>query len=147
MRIHRHLPKLAALGAMLVLAACSSDAVTTAVDIQDDIAMPAMPSIVAQQAIVAQEIETPSIAAHGTFANAAYPSNAVSYSFTVNPIVDGAFIFGVHMVSFPKYTICDPATSGYGPSIWLNSCTKLTTPITITATTWKDAAGRTQIDF
>jgi hypothetical protein len=147
MRILKHLPKLATLGALLVLTACSSDAVTSAPAVSDDLAMPALPSVVAQQAIVAEEVDTPMFTGHGTMAAVSYPSNAVTYQFTVNPTADASFTFGVHMVSFPRYTICDPSTSGYGANTWLNSCTKLTTPITMTATTWTDASGRPQIDF
>jgi hypothetical protein len=146
MRILKHLPKLATLGALLVLTACSSDMTTAAPAQRDDVAMPAMPSVIAAQAIVAEEVDVPMVSGHGTFAAAA-PSNAVTYQFVYNPTTDATYIMGAQMVSFPRYTICDPAVSGYGPSTWLNSCTKLTSPITITATTWTDSKGRPQIDF
>lgn len=146
MRIHKHLPKFAALGAMLVLAACSADTRTTAPVVVDELAAPALPNVAASSAIVAEQAERPTSSAHGTFAMA-YPSNAVTYQFVHLPTISATYIVGTHMVNFPAYTICDPAVSGYGPSTWLNSCPKLTTPIMITATVWTDAAGRAQIDF
>ncbi len=146
MRTLKHLPKLAALGAMLVLVACSSDVAPSAPAATDEVAAALMPSEVAVNAVKAEQVDVPMPSAHGVFANA-YPSNAISYQFTYNPTTDATFILGTHMVSFPRFTICDPAVSGYGPSTWLNSCPKLQSPITITATTWIDIFGRAQIDF
>jgi hypothetical protein len=112
------------------------------------VAAPAMPSVVQREATVAQQVELPESArnGHSTLA-AVYPSNAITYQFTVTPTANQSFVLGTHMVSFPAYTICDPANSGYGSSTWMNSCAKLATPITITATTWTDSNGRAQIDF
>ena len=146
MRIHKHLPKLAALGAMLVLAACSADTGTTAPIAADELPAPAMPNVAASNAVVAERSEAPTSSAHGTYA-IAYPSNAITYQFVHNPTASATYIVGTHMVHFPAYTICDPAVSGYGASTWLNSCPKLTSPIVITATTWIDLFGRAQIDF
>ncbi|MBK8247796.1 MAG: hypothetical protein IPK85_10420 [Gemmatimonadetes bacterium] len=146
MRILKHLPKLATLGALLVLTACSSDMASAPAQ-SDDVAMPALPNVAAQQAIVAEQVEAPTVGPHGTMASVAYPSNAVTYQFTYNPTTDATYVMGLQMVAFPRYTICDPAVSGYGPNTWLNSCPKLTSPITITATVWTDAQGRPQIDF
>lgn len=146
MRIHKHLPKLAALGAMLVLAACSAESGTTAPVAADELAAPALPSVAATSAIVAEQAERPTTSAHGTFA-LGLPSTAVTYQFVHNPTSSATYIVGTHMVHFPAYTICDPEVSGYGASTWLTSCPKLTSPIVITATTWIDLLGRAQIDF
>jgi hypothetical protein len=145
-RLLKTLPKLASLGALIILAACSDSVVTAVPPMADVLAAPALPKVVASQALVAQQVEAQSASNHGTLA-AAYPSNAVTYSFSVNPIEAQSFVIGAHMVRFPRYTICDPSASSYGPSYWLTSCQKLTTPITITATTWTDSQGRPQIDF
>lgn len=145
-RLLKHLPKLATLGALIVLAACSDSAPTAAPVADDLIAAPAMPNIVASQALVAEAVETPVASNHGTLASA-YPSNAVTYEFWYNPTTDASFILGVQMVSFPRYTICDPEVTPYGPNYWQSSCQKLTSTIRIRATTWTDAAGRPQIDF
>jgi hypothetical protein len=127
------------------LAACSvGDQV--APPSQTELAAPEMPSVVAKTAIVAEQIDAPSVSEHGTLASA-YPSNAVTYQFTYDPTQTSSYVLGLHMVSFPKNTICDPSVSGYGANMWLSSCTKLTSPIVITATEWTNAQGHPQIDF
>ena len=150
----KRIPKWSTLvGAIAAIAtACTSDhVVSPAVQTGDGVAdlAPAMaPSVARQQAIVAQQIGAamPVDLHHTTMAYGS-TSNPQTYQFTVDPTAYATYIVGSHMVSFPAYTICDPATSGYGAGTWLNSCSKLTTAITITATTWTDANGRPQIDF
>ena len=146
-RIMKRLPKLASVAVLVVAAACTdrTSSLAPAAD-EGQLAPPPMPSVVAREAIVAEVVDAPMATGHGTFA-AVYPSNAVTYQVNYDPTENASFIFGVHMVTFPKYTICNPATSGYGTSVWLNNCTKLTSSITITATTWTDSQGRPQIDF
>ncbi|MEO6446717.1 MAG: hypothetical protein ABIZ91_13240 [Gemmatimonadaceae bacterium] len=108
----------------------------------------AAPSLVAATAIAATPV-SPDVAAGIRHTSMALPTPVVSITcqFTVNPGQSQSFIVCTHMVAFPANTICDPATSGYGSSYWLQGCTKLTTPIVITATTWIDSLGRAQIDF
>lgn len=148
----KRLPKLAGLAAALLLAACSAGQDATAPiatpNATSAVQAPAMPSVVASGATRAAQVERPANGdlRHSTM-SVVYPSNAVTYQFTVTPTQSMSFIVGMHMVSFPAYTICDPATSGYGASTWLTSCTKLTQPIVITAITWVDVFGRAQIDF
>ncbi|MBK6489938.1 MAG: hypothetical protein IPF98_24465 [Gemmatimonadetes bacterium] len=150
--ITRRLPKFATLAVIALTAACSSDRVASPIASQLDPAMnvlaPALPGVVQQQAAVAQPSSAPAATSgkHWSFLSTA-PSNAQSYSFTVNPTQTQSFIVGTHLVSFPANTICNPANSSYGVGTWLNTCSKLTTNITITATTWTDANGRAQIDF
>ncbi len=150
--ITKRIPKLAGLALLALSAACSTDRVTNAVtptaDASVAVAAPALPSEVMKSAIVAPQVDAPLAGDDRFHTNAmVYPSNAVTYQFVVNPTQSQAFIMGMHMVSFPAYTICDPAASGYGPNFWLSSCPKLTTPIVITATSWTDEQGRAQIDF
>lgn len=148
----KRLPKLAGLAVALLLAACSADREVTAPSAAPSAAAvieaPAMPSVVASGAARAVQVERPvsSDLRHSTMSSE-YPSNAITYQFTVTPSQPSSHIVGTHMVSFPAYTICDPDVSGYGPSTWLTSCPKLTETIVITATTWIDALGRAQIDF
>ncbi len=148
----KRIPKLAGLALIVLAAACSSDSVSSpsasAKDVAMNVVAPAMPNEVLHQATPAKEVElsTSIRNGHSTMA-AVYPSNAVTYQFTVNPTMSQSFVLGTHLVSFPASTICDPASSGYGSGTWLNSCPKLTAPITITATTWIDLNGRAQIDF
>ncbi|HEX4934671.1 MAG TPA: hypothetical protein VFV33_15885 [Gemmatimonadaceae bacterium] len=147
--ITKRLPKLAGLAFAAVLAACSLDSGTSPVAARQDPALAVMapdaPSVVKAQAVAAPEVERPTSLGHSSFL--AVAGTTTSYAFTVNPTVSQSFTFGVHMVKFPAYTICNPSTSGYGAGTWLSSCTKLTSPISMVATTWTDAQGRARIDF
>src|SRR5437868_4642731 len=72
-------------------------------------------------------------------------------SFTV-PQTGGAawaLVAGQHRLIFGDGvgSICDPATSSYGPTEWDKPCTPATRPITITAKVWRTALGRVQVDF
>lgn len=73
-------------------------------------------------------------------------STVQTTSFVVDPTVSQTYKFGNHAVRFPAYSICDPATSGYGESLWDSPCTPLATPITITAT-WTNKHGHAFVDF
>jgi hypothetical protein len=147
--ITKHIPKLAGLAFVAFLAACSADNGTSPVAATQDPAMSVAaaeaPSIVRAQATAAPEVERPAALGHSTFLTTA--GTTTSYQFTVDPTKSQSFTFGAHMVKFPAYTICNPSTSGYGASTWLNSCSKLTAPLTMIATTWTDAQGRARIDF
>jgi len=151
--ITKRIPKLAGLAFVAVMAACSADDSTSPVAAKQDPAMnvaaPEAPSVVLKGAVAAQEVAAPSgpIDPRHTTMAAVYPSNATTYQFTIDPRYSWQVIFGTHIVTFPSYTICDPAQSSYGPGTWYNNCPKLTTPITITATLWTDSEGRPQIDF
>ena len=54
---------------------------------------------------------------------------------------------GGHVIKFDRDAICDPITSGYGPSLWDAPCTPVRWPITITAVASVDQYGRTRVDF
>ena len=61
---------------------------------------------------------------------------ATGFQFTVDPTKHETFVYmGEHKIVFPAYSICDPATSSYGPTEWDKPCQPLTTPITIAADT------------
>ncbi len=143
----KRLPKLAKFAVIITIAACADQA-PMAPAASPEIAAPALPTLVAQQAIVAEESNAPVPVdpRHATSAMT-YPAGAVTYQVTFSATTNTTVTFGSHMVNFPMYTICNPAVSSYGPSTWQSSCTKLTGNITITATTWKDSQGRPQIDF
>ena len=51
-------------------------------------------------------------------------------------------IVGTHKLDIPPGAICDPATSGYGPSLWDAPCAPAAAGVDFTAKTWDDAAGR-----
>jgi hypothetical protein len=52
-----------------------------------------------------------------------------------------------HKVHFDANSVCDPRTSGYGPGTWDLPCTPVTTPITFTVTSSRNAEGRVRVTF
>ena len=52
-----------------------------------------------------------------------------------------------HELKMDSASVCDPATSGYGPGMWDRPCAPATSPITFTVTSWRDADGRPQVTF
>lgn len=66
--------------------------------------------------------------------------------FVVDPTVATTIKAGDHQVYFPANSICDPATSDYGESMWDQPCQPLTQPITIHAS-WSSKYGHAFIDF
>lgn len=147
--ITKRIPKLAGLALVALVAACSAgdgiSPVPATPNESHSIAAPDAPSTVRHEAIAAPEVERPATVGHSTFLAPA--GVQTSYQFTVDPTKSQSFTFGMHMVKFPAYTICNPSTSGYGAGTWQNNCSKLSVPITMVATTWIDAQGRARIDF
>lgn len=68
-----------------------------------------------------------------------------SAEFTVTPS-GGYFQMGSHGIVFPRNSICDPATSSYGPAFWDDDCRVLRAPIRIRAQL-RQQDGREWIDF
>ena len=71
--------------------------------------------------------------------------DSLSADFTVTP-TGGLFKLGKHAIFFPENSICNPATSSYGPEHWDEACEPLADNIQIHAEIRK-ADGRTWIDF
>ncbi len=71
-----------------------------------------------------------------------------STSFTVTSAGGTFQVGGLYALQFPANSICDPATSTYGPGTWNDACTTLADgqSVTITATYGFTASGFT-IDF
>ena len=68
--------------------------------------------------------------------------------FTVDPSRRTAHLVGgVHWIVFEARTICDPATSTYGPGEWNRPCRALAAPIQITARSYRDPQGTPRVDF
>jgi hypothetical protein len=65
--------------------------------------------------------------------------------FTVNP-AGGVYFVGNHALVFPARSICNPATSSYGPGEWDAPCTPLNRPLTITARV-STVSGVRAVDF
>ena len=68
-----------------------------------------------------------------------------SADFTVTPS-GGVFSLGPHAIYFPANSICDPATSSYGPTEWDAPCEVLTAPIRFHAEI-RVVDGRSYVDF
>ena len=117
MRQLRHI--LVALAATAGLAACSGDATTSPAD--------ATP--------------TPSFK---VVVNHMAP-DSTSADFTVTQS-GGTFQIGPHAIYFPPNSICDPATSGYGVSLWDTPCSTLNRPVRIHAEV-RNVGGLAFVDF
>jgi hypothetical protein len=132
--------------ALVVLAACSTDRVQAPSVTEPTILQPAAPGVVASGPAEAATVVATGELPNGVQADVV-GTNITYYSFWVDGDHDKTVLLGTHMVVFPAYTICDPNSSNYGPSYWLQACAKLTTRIQINATTWTDPNGRPQVDF
>jgi hypothetical protein len=65
--------------------------------------------------------------------------------FTVSPW-GGVYRVGNHAVVFPAHSVCDPATSSYGPDTWDSPCAASQQGIRVHAEV-RNQDGRTWIDF
>ena len=69
-------------------------------------------------------------------------------SVVVTPWASQSYaVGGGHNVYFQAGSICDPLVSSYGPGTWDAPCTPLSRSITVTASSWRDAAGNPYVDF
>ena len=80
-----------------------------------------------------------------TFDISADIGGSSSVDFVVGPD-GGTFAIGGNAVFFPAQSICDPATSSYGPGKWDAACSKLKSNIQIHAEL-RSLDGRTWVDF
>jgi hypothetical protein len=67
-------------------------------------------------------------------------------TLVIDPRVARSYAFGDHSIYFPAYSICDPATSGYGPPLWDAPCQPQTTTITVTVK-WSSKGGHAYARF
>ena len=72
-------------------------------------------------------------------------ADSTSVDFVVGPS-GGVFFTGNHAVVFPSQSICDPATSSYGPGTWDQPCSPLQSPLTVHAEV-RRVNGVTSVDF
>jgi hypothetical protein len=54
-----------------------------------------------------------------------------SLTLTIDPNVSRSYAFGENWIYFPARSICDPATSGYGSTLWDSPCTPVNQPIKV----------------
>lgn len=65
---------------------------------------------------------------------------------TLYPQYDNVYVSAEgHRIVIPAYSICNPATSGYGPSLWDAPCSPATTPIAFTITTSVNEKGLSRV--
>ena len=50
-------------------------------------------------------------------------------------------------ITFPAHSVCDVATTSYGPGEWDNACAPQQTNVNITVRAWVDSAGHPRLDF
>lgn len=68
-------------------------------------------------------------------------------TLTVNPRGSNTYVIGVHKLFIPANTVCDPATSSYGPGTWDDPCTLAADKFTVMATSWTDSLGHPYLAF
>jgi hypothetical protein len=71
--------------------------------------------------------------------------DSTSVDFYVGPN-GGIFYTGDHAVVFPAGSVCDPATSSYGPGTWDDPCTPLAATIKVHAEV-RRSGDKTAVDF
>lgn len=124
--MRRYVPVLVA-GSALIAAACS-----------EPIAAPRSPAAASWVPVVSANVVAEK-------ANMWAIEQAGTFVFTITPTAGEAKI-GVYTLTFGDNSVCDPSTSGYGPSEWKKDCDTLGESITITAKFWVEN-GRTYADF
>jgi hypothetical protein len=70
-----------------------------------------------------------------------------SVTLTISPTTSATFQINAHKVRIVAGSVCDPATSGYGPTLWDAPCTPAKSTVTVTAKSWTDANGRPRVSF
>lgn len=68
------------------------------------------------------------------------PSEDNTATLTIDPNASRTYAFGQNWIYFPAHSICDPATSGYGMTLWDTPCTASNQPIQVTVH-WSSKGG------
>jgi len=131
------LARVLALAVVVVSAACS-DSVTAPSAVASKVAPTASPAVLALD-FVAVDLQfgwLPKPTVTKTTSG-----DTLVQKFKVDPKLGALISFGSdHKVVIYPWTICDPSTSGYGPSYWLQWCTQAQSPINFTFKSWKNSA-------
>ena len=125
-RSNRSLKRLTLFSAVALLAACSA---------ADQAVAPAVRHAARPAGAPSLDVITNSVA-----------PDSLSADFTVTPS-GGTFVLGNNAVYFPANSICDPATSSYGPGHWDEPCTPLDHAIDFHAEVRRNDAGQSWVDF
>lgn len=73
-------------------------------------------------------------------------NNATTVSFAIMPSGGTYSLGGQHWIRVPANAVCDPLTSGYGPTLWDTPCTTVDHPVYVTATVTV-SQGRPEVRF
>jgi hypothetical protein len=68
-------------------------------------------------------------------------------TFSYGPNTSVTVRVGAHKIVLPTNAVCDPSTSGYGPTTWDKPCAALSKSITFQVKAWTDAAGHPRVRF
>ncbi len=75
-------------------------------------------------------------------------SDTLRFSFVIDPSQNMWYYLGAgNSISFPAHSLCNPASSTYGPGQWDAPCSPATAPVTISAAAWIDKTGHPRVDF
>src|SRR5690242_16653932 len=78
---------------------------------------------------------------------AALTHDTTYFSFTIdNSVSSSVYIGAGNSVRFPAGSVCDPSSS-YGSTEWDNACTPASSPVSVSAKAWLDAANHPRVDF
>ncbi|MEO5567787.1 MAG: hypothetical protein ABIR92_04815 [Gemmatimonadaceae bacterium] len=80
-------------------------------------------------------------------APASFTKVGQSHTFRVSNNAGSTERIGSHVITIPAGAICDPETSGYGPTQWDKPCTPLAGSILITATVMVGEENQPYVDF
>jgi hypothetical protein len=69
------------------------------------------------------------------------------YTFTLDPSADQSIKLGASSLDLPANSVCEIATTSYGPDQWNNACTPESLPVTITAVVKNAATNHPSIEF
>ena len=131
MRVSMLVRPTALLVALATLAACSDS--------------PVAPTAASRNLRPLGFVAPPTLQRYGVAVNVR-PVDDDEVEFTIDPSQAQNVTIGQHTISFPAYSVCDPATSSYGPEYWDAPCRALREPITIRAKTSIDD-GHARVDF
>jgi len=117
--MHRPLRTLAAALAVAALVAACSD---SAVGPRGAAGSRSAPTVAAPFQLTESQLDSSNVEWVGSIQ---ISPNGTSYADGVNAIV------------FPAGSVCDPATSGYGPELWDAPCAPITEPLTLTVSVYQ----------
>ena len=76
----------------------------------------------------------------------ALPKGLQNKTLNIDPNVGRTYAFGENWIYFPARAICDPATSGYGPTVWDAPCTPVNKKFSVTVH-WSNKGGYAFVRF